>query len=108
MFLGVALLAAALPAAKPGQCGWVHGRFAIYNGSGVQRIWIIGTHRVVALFDDDKALPPAIERYERSGPSQEALFGDFRICARETRRPGHMQHVRVTATRNLRLGGKEF
>ena len=108
MFLGVALLAAALPAAKPGQCGWVHGRFAIYNGSGVQRIWIIGTRRVVALFDDDNALPPAIERYERNGPSREALFGDFRICAQETRRPGHMQHVRVTATRNLRLGGKPF
>ena|SRR5579875_886099 len=107
----LALLAASavpLPAAQPGQCGWVHGRFAVANGSSIRRIWIIGTHRVVALYDDDKNVPPEIERYDRNGWSEEPLFGDFRICAREPRRPGRMQHVRLTATRNLRLDGKPF
>jgi len=110
----LALLAVAtvpLPAANPGQCEWVHGRFAIYNGSSVRRIWIVGTHRVVALKDDDQTSPPEIARYERSGPYlrlEDSLFGDFRICAREARRPGHMQHVYVRGTRHLSLRGKPF
>jgi hypothetical protein len=105
--LALALLAATaapLPAAKPGQCGWVHGRFSVYNGSGIQRIWIIGTHRMIAMRDDDDRAPPEIARYERSGAYLKGdLFGDYRICAREPRRAGHMQHVYVTATRNIRF-----
>ncbi|HEX4737186.1 MAG TPA: hypothetical protein VH331_06470 [Allosphingosinicella sp.] len=107
----MAAAAAPQPAAEVGQCGWVHGRFAIYNGSSVRRIRIIGTHRTVAMRDDDERIPPEIDRYEQSGPYfdlKDSLSGDFRICARETRRLGHMQHVRVTATRNLIFQGKPF
>jgi hypothetical protein len=107
----LAAIAAQLPAAKPGECGWVHGRFAVYNGSSVRRIWIIGTHRTVAMLDDDDAIPPEIGRYERSGPYfglEDSLVGDFRICARDTRRPGRMQHVYLRGTRNLTFRGKPF
>ena len=100
----VALLALAapisLPPAKIGQCGWVHGRYAVYNGSNVRRIWVIGT-------DDDEDVPPAISSY-RQDPAGGALFGDFYVCAREPSRHGRMQHVRLRRARNLTLEGKPF
>lgn len=96
-----------LPPAQAGQCGWVHGRYAIYNGSGVRRIWVIGSHRIVALADDDQDIPPVIAHY-RQDPSGGVLYGDFYICAREASRPGHMQHVRLVRTDHLVLRGKPF
>ena len=89
-----------LPPAHAGQCGWVHGRYAVYNGSSVRRIWVIGTHRIVALADDDQDLPPAIASYQQD-PSGGAVYGDFYVCAREANRPGHMQHVRLLRTDHL-------
>src|SRR5258706_5557590 len=109
-FLISALLATAtasgvLPPARANQCGWVHGRFAIYNGSGVRRIWVIGTSRIIALTDDDNDIPPAIERYQREATDhsgkEDGLFGDFYVCTRELRRSGWMQHVRLRRTKNL-------
>jgi len=112
------LLAAAAPTsvagppARAGQCNWVHGRFAIYNGSGVRRIWVIGTRRIIALTDDDDDFPPEIERYQRDatehGGMEDALFGDFYVCARELSRPGWMQHVRLLRTKNLLYRGQPF
>ena len=110
------LLAGAAPAnappAREGECRWVHGRYAIYNGSSLRRIWIIGTRRIVALKDDDAAVPPEIERYQRGfasyGGFEDALFGDFYVCALERSRPGHMQHVRLERTRNLKFRGQPF
>ena len=72
------------PAQQIGDCRWVHGRFAVYNGSGVQRIWIIGGRRIVAIPDDDPApLPKTIAAYEAlpNPADRDALFGDFHICA---------------------------
>jgi hypothetical protein len=96
------------PPADVGQCKWVHGRFLIANGSSVQRIWVIGTRRIIALYDDDKHLPAAINRYESSGPSYDPLYGDFYVCALEQSRPGWMQHVRLLRTRNLIFKGKPY
>ena len=97
----------ALPPAKSGQCGWVHGRYAVYNGSSVRRIWVIGTRRIVALADDDQDVPAAIQQYQQD-PSGGALSGDFYICAREPSRPGRMQDVRLKRTKNLIFRGKPF
>ena len=105
-------LAAATPANAPpqhaGQCRWVHGRFVIANGSAVRRIWVIGTGRIIALYDSDEQVPPSIKRYEREGPHEDALFGDFYVCAREDSRPGWMQHVRLIRTRNLLYRGRPY
>jgi hypothetical protein len=111
-----ALLAVAAPANAPpvraGDCRWVHGRFAVYNGSSVRRIWLLGTKRIVALKDDDPNLPPEVEQYQRGSASyggfQDALFGDFYVCALEPSRPGRMQHVRLERTRKLTFRGKPF
>ena len=115
-----AALAATAPAPAPanappqraGQCRWVHGRYAVYNGSGIRRIWVIGTRRIIALYDDDENIPPEIDIYHRSFDIRrgldEALFGDFYVCAREDSRPGWMQHVRLLRTRNLIYRGRPF
>jgi len=111
------LLSAAAPGgvnaapARAGECRWVHGRYAIYNGSGVRRIWLIGTRRIIHLYDDDEDVPPAIERYSREadhGAPGTGLYGNFYVCAREHSRPGRMQHVRLLRTRSLIYRGLPF
>jgi hypothetical protein len=101
-----------LPPARAGQCGWVHGRFSVANGSSIQRIWVIGTRRIIALSDYDKSVPPEIRAYERIASEKENwgqdLYGDFHVCALEPSRPGWMQHVRMLRTRNLIFKGKPF
>jgi len=109
--LGVIAAIAALqtPPAHMGDCKWVHGRYVVANGSGIRRIWIIGTHRVVHQYDDDNIRPKAIRHYEKINAwSGEGLYGDFYICAVEKSRPGHMQHVHICGTRHLIYRGKRF
>jgi len=81
-----------------GQCGWVHGRFHISNGSSIRRIWVIGTTHEIALFDSDNILPKLISDRGWNDPD---LFGDFKVCARESYIRGHMQHIRLVDVRDL-------
>lgn len=90
--------------ARVGDCGWVHGRYSIYNGAGVRRIWMIGTSHMLNLYDWDSELPAVIQRLEKNGkflPGRSDIFGDFLVCAQERRIPGHMQHVRFKAAKSL-------
>jgi hypothetical protein len=100
------------PAPSPRSCRWVRGRFNLWNGSSVRRIWILGTHRIVALRDADADLPEPVEQYLEQAPhylrKRDGLFGDFRVCALEPLRPGLMQHVRLAAVRNLTFRGRRF
>jgi len=108
MSLGVALLLAATQPqlARAGDCGWVHGRYAISNGSMIHRIWVIGTSHVLNLDVADEAAPSPLKRiigtrgYE---PWSDRIFGDFYVCARAQRIQGHMQRVHLIRTRNLRI-----
>jgi hypothetical protein len=103
----IATALAATSPARPGACRWVHGRFAVYNGSSVQRIWIIGTRRIVAIPDvDPTPLPATLGAFEKLNGGE--LFGDFHICPLEASRPGHMQHVRVDGVRRARYNGRPF
>ena len=118
----VLLVAAALLVGSPtalagpplgsGSCRWVYGRFNLWNGSSVRRIWIIGTRRIVALKDEDADVPKAIEKYLQDAGhdlrKEDGLFGDFEICALEPNRTGHMQHVRLRAAKNLLFRGRPF
>jgi hypothetical protein len=116
MALLLAALLAAAPAGPPprtGQCRWVNGRFSVWNGSSVRRIWVIGTRRMIALHDLDEDVPPEIRRYEAGnaeyrGRQEDGLFGDFYVCALEPSRVGRMQHVKLLRTRNLRFRGAPF
>jgi hypothetical protein len=102
----LALLAAGLsPAAHPfpqraGECGWVHGGFLVANGSSVNRLFVRGTHHVLALHDDDAKVPPAIAAFWKRDPFENRLWGDFYVCASERYVAGHMQHVRILRTRH--------
>ena len=96
---------------KTGDCRWVHGRFAVYNGTPSQRIWIVGTKRIVTIGDDDSNVPAVIRAYERGGPFlrlDDSLFADFRLCALEDNRPGRMQHIHIAEVRDPRFRGQPF
>jgi hypothetical protein len=102
------------PPPRTGDCRWVHSRFVVANGSSIQRIWIVGSKRIVALPDDYPHVPKVLADYEKEyGWHEEpgvdtALYADFRVCALEDSKPGHMQHVRVDSLRNGWVAGKPF
>jgi hypothetical protein len=81
---------------KSGECGWVHGRFAVANGSSVRRIWVTGTDHLISLRDDDDSAPPELDV-----GFGKFVFGDFFVCARDRFIPGHMQQVYIRKMKNL-------
>lgn len=104
-------ISAPAPPLTAGACKWVYGRFNVWNGSSVRRIWIIGTRRLIALRDEDDDVPQQVRDYIYAGPyslKTDGLFGDFRVCALESNRNGHMQHIRLTAVRRLTFRGMPF
>ena len=110
MSLVAALLLAGAqpPLAKVGDCGWVHGRYVIANGSRVHRIWIIGTNHELNLDVADEAPgePRPLKRiFATPGydPTVDRLFGDFYVCARERRIKGLMQTVHLIRAKNLHI-----
>jgi hypothetical protein len=112
MILLAALALATSPAqaqpslARIGDCGWIHGRYRIANGSGVHRIWIIGTNHIVNLDVDDSATPPPLKRFfdrKKYKPSRDELYADFYLCARTPRVHGRMQRVHLRKLKNARI-----
>jgi hypothetical protein len=103
-----ALFASVLAASSSAPCRTVHGQMQLWNGSPTVRISVIGAHRILGVvqpnqsFDD---LPPAVRRIWDGKDVQAdwgtAIVGDFTVCAVRPERPGHMQMVRLTATRHL-------
>ncbi len=92
--------------AKVGDCGWVHGRYVISNGSMIHRIWVIGTGHVLNLDVADEATPAALRQiFDRKGyePWRDDLFADFFVCARVPRMPDHMQRVHLKKLKNVRI-----
>jgi hypothetical protein len=101
----VLLLASSIPSlASLGDCGWVHGRYGVANGSMIHRIWIIGTHHELNLDVPDEATP--LKRFLGSSeydPTANRLIGEFYVCARERRVAGHMQRVHLERAKALRI-----
>jgi hypothetical protein len=100
----------------PGQCHWVHGRMALYNGTFSFRIWVIGTHRMLRVVDKDgdnfndlDQLPPALSRAlagyrdDVLRLSSDLVFADYRICAFTRSRHGVMQSVTLEDARHVRI-----
>jgi hypothetical protein len=82
-----------------GECRWVHGGLTVANGSGINRLFVSGTHHVLALRDDDTKVPSTIKRFWDQKPWENWLWGDFYVCARERYIVDHMQHVRILKVR---------
>ncbi len=99
---------------EKGECGWVHGRFAIYNGHSVARIWVIGSSHILAQYDDDgdSNFPAELDaRRWAKNPGdlmKKAVYGDFYVCAVEPYRSGRMQHVKIRRTKNLIVADRDL
>jgi len=107
-------LAAVFPRNAPfGQCRTVHGRLALANGTFSYRIWVIGTHRMLRVVDDQgdnfnelRKLPvPIAQRLHayKDDPFRPQVFADYTVCDFTKREPGVMQSVTVTAAKNIRI-----
>jgi hypothetical protein len=107
-------------------CYWTHGRLGIYNGNPSDRIWKVGTRRILGVFngpshfpprsDDDfesPELPANLERaykadYQSWKRSKEDLphafpviFADFEVCRLEQEKKGEMQAVCVESAQSI-------
>jgi len=100
LFLATSTPQAQLFPTRVGQCQWVHGQFAFWNGSGIRRIWVIRTKHLINLYDWDENVPDGRFSLKNAWP-REDYVGDFYVCAREKFIPGHMQHVRLVRVRRL-------
>lgn len=90
-------------------CQWVHGRYGLYLGSGVRRIWIIGTRRIVHMWDEDETpLPSALLRFRDEREPGAFLYGDCKICPLEPDQAGVSRHIRIRDARRLIYKGKPF
>ena len=108
----IGLAALALTVAQPqlarrGDCGWVHGRYDVANGTRIHRIWMIGSDHILSVDTPDEGAGDAAgamtRLYGRFAPSDEDIFGDFYVCADEPRISGQMQWVRLKRVKNVRF-----
>ncbi len=109
-------------------CYWAHGRLSVYNGNPSDRIWKIGTRRILGVFngpshfppstiadDEDPELPVNLEmayeadyrRWKQSEGNRDyefpVVFADFEVCPLEPEKKGEMQAVCVESAKNIFL-----
>ena len=83
---------------------------SLANGSPSMRIWVIGTHRVLGVVQQDETFEdlPANIRHLWASHGDDAMwasyiFGDFRVCPLTKSKPGWMQFVSVKGGDHLRI-----
>lgn len=79
-------------------CFKVHGRLSNWNGNPTQRIWIIGTKRMLGLREDTD-LPRALG--DKLGDFDDVATGDFEICPLTHEQKGKMQIVCVASASSV-------
>jgi hypothetical protein len=84
-----------------GECFKIHGRIEESNGIPL-RLWVIGTHRVLA--PDD--VPPSVAElldvgWKQGKPMSIRVFGDYEGCPLEKERAGWMRAVCVDNASHL-------
>jgi hypothetical protein len=91
-----------------GPCFTVHGRLSEYNGSCVERIWVVGTKRLLAIVNpegqcvESDGLPKPITRLLNLGPpTTVAIFGDYEVCPTTPERPTEMREVCLAKASHL-------
>jgi len=93
-----------------GKCFTVHGRLSEANGAITVRIWPVGTHRLLGVFDGDgkmhsedgPTLGASIAKLLYSGKPQNVdVFGDYEVCPLTKLQPEHMQFVCIEKASNL-------
>jgi hypothetical protein len=77
-----------------GACFKVHGRLSNWNGNPTQRIWIVGTKRMLGVRVDTD-LPKALA--DKMGDFDDVAVGDFEGCPLTREQAGKMQIVCVAS-----------
>lgn len=109
-------------------CYWTHGRLRVYNGNPSDRIWRIGTRRLLGVFngpshfpphsiadDENPELPAKLKTaYDRDyrlwkqsnsemGYEFPDIFANFEVCPLEPEKKGQMQAVCIESATNITL-----
>jgi hypothetical protein len=81
-------------------CFKVHGGLSNWNGNPSQRIWIIGTNRMLGVRGGTN-LPKALET--KLGDFDDAATGNFEVCPFTPKRKGWMQIVCIASVSNIKM-----
>jgi len=108
-------------------CYWTRGRLSVYEGGPPSyRLWKIGTHRILGIFNGPLHFPPTLEEYDEipelpaildtayEADSQRmkratgftwtippSVFADFEVCPLEPEKEGEMQAVCIESAKNI-------
>jgi hypothetical protein len=87
---------------RVGPCRTVHGRVFFANGAPSERIWVVGTKRILGVTGRmEESLPPYLRQqltWDRN------LYGDYLVCPLfDPPQDGRMEFVCVHTWRNLVL-----
>ena len=99
--LFVLLLLPTLTSAKTAEaCYQVRGRLSYWNGAPSTRIWVVGTHRLLGVRDEDAELPANVNKL-LTGHFGDEVYGDYLVCPFTLYRAGQMQIVQVKSATHL-------
>jgi hypothetical protein len=87
-----------------GECFKVHGRLSNWNGNPTQRIWIIGTKRMLGVREDTD-LPKALG--DKMGDFDDVAIGEFEVCPLTPEQKGRMQIVCVAAVSGVTVSRRK-
>jgi hypothetical protein len=94
----------------PAPCYQVHGRLNAWNGGpATEKIWVIGTHRILAVYDRTAykmTMPEAIS--DQLNDFFTEIFADYQVCPLEKEIPGHQSYVCVESAKNIRVEHHDY
>ena len=104
-FPGVAFAADATCKTPVGACFSLHGRLSAYNGTPTYRIWPVGSHRLLGVYDDhgnaEPVLPAQVSEAIHGNAFGKAFYGDYEVCPMTKSIAGRMQMVCVKSVAHL-------
>jgi|SRR5580700_3365593 hypothetical protein len=81
-------------------CFTVHGRLSNWNGNPTERIWIVGTKRMLGL-REGTSLPKVLEN--KLGSFDVEVYGDFEFCPFTAEKSGVMQVGCIAGVSNYQV-----
>lgn len=85
-------------------CFKAHGRLSNWNGNPAQRIWVIGTKRMLGIRGDTD-LPKALN--DKLGDFDDVATADFEVCPFTHQQQGRMQIVCVAAVSGIKISKRK-
>jgi hypothetical protein len=85
-------------------CFKVHGRLSNWNGNPTQRIWIIGSNRILGVRGDTD-LPKTLN--DKLGDFDDIATADFEVCPLTPEKSGHIQIVCVASVSGIKMSKRK-